>query len=301
MIMIDIISYFQTLDQHPLQRMAFLVGGLLFFWMLEGAIPQLTLQYKRSKLRHAGVNFTFTVIHLLIHTLLAVGIVLLSDWCRQQHFGLVYWLKAGVGFTILISFLLLDFFGGWLVHIAEHKIPLLWRFHVIHHADNNVDVTTGLRHHPVESVLRGLFFFAGILVSGAPMYAVMIFQTVLVVATAFTHANIRLPGWLDKGLSYVLVSPDMHKVHHHWKQPFTDTNYGAVLSVWDRCLGTFAKLPFADIKYGLDRYYPNERDEDFVHLMKSPFMKQPKDLPATAQVPEDLAKVIPVTPEVPEQ
>lgn len=105
------------------------------------------------------------------------------------------------------------------------------------------------------------------------MYAVMIFQTILVFATAFTHANIRLPANLDKALSLIFVSPNMHKVHHHWKQPFTDSNYGAVLSIWDRLLGTFKKLDPREIKYGLDRYYSNDKDEDILMLMKSPFKK----------------------------
>ena len=185
----------------------------------------------------------------------------------------MYWLNAGILGTILISFLVLDFFGGWLVHIVEHKVKFLWRFHVVHHADNNVDVTTGLRHHPVESVLRGLFFFMGILLSGAPMYAVMIFQTLLIIATQITHANISLPRWLDNAASYVFVSPNMHKVHHHWKQPYTDSNYGGILSIWDRLLGTFMKLDPKEIRYGLDRYYPNEKDEDFGTLLKKPFQK----------------------------
>jgi sterol desaturase/sphingolipid hydroxylase (fatty acid hydroxylase superfamily) len=105
------------------------------------------------------------------------------------------------------------------------------------------------------------------------MYAVMIFQTLIIFATAFTHANIALPAKLDHLLSYILVSPNMHKVHHHWKQPYTDSNYGAILSVWDRLLGTFLKLPQSEIRYGLDKYYPNQRDEDFINLLKSPFMK----------------------------
>lgn len=270
----NIIQYFQNLEEHPLQRMAILVGGLLFFWIIEGSIPLIKLKYKKNKLRHATVNFGFTVIHLVIHTLLAILIIKLSDWCLQQQFGMVYWFNANIAGTVLLSFLTLDFFGGWLVHITEHKVSFLWKFHVIHHADNNVDVTTGLRHHPVESLLRGLFFFMGIIISGAPMYAVMIFQTLLILATAFTHANINLPKWLDKGVSYILISPNMHKVHHHWKQPFTDSNYGAILSIWDRLLGTFKKLDPTQIRYGLDRYYPNEKDEDFVRLMKSPFEKQ---------------------------
>ena len=159
------------------------------------------------------------------------------------------------------------------MHITEHKVKFLWRFHVVHHADNNVDVTTGLRHHPIESLVRGIFFFIGIAISGAPMYAVMIFQTVLVLFTAFEHANINLPKKLDAAISWLFISPNMHKVHHHWKQPFTDSNYGAVLSIWDRLLGTFMHLDHAAIRYGLDRYYPNEEDENFMALMKKPFGK----------------------------
>jgi sterol desaturase/sphingolipid hydroxylase (fatty acid hydroxylase superfamily) len=266
-------EYFSTLEQRPLERMGLLVGSMLLLWVIEGAIPLLSLRYKKTKLRHAATNLTFTLFHLLIHTGLAIIIISLSDWCYHNQFGIVYWTNAGIFATILISFLTLDFFGGWLVHIVEHKVKFLWRFHVVHHADNNVDVTTGLRHHPVESVVRGIFFFMGIILSGAPVYAVMIFQTLLIIATQITHANISLPKWLDNMTSYIVVSPNMHKVHHHWKQPYTDSNYGGILSIWDRLLGTFMKLDPKEIRYGLDRYYPNEKDEDFATLMKKPFQK----------------------------
>lgn len=272
----SIIDYFSTLEQRPLQRMAILVGGLLLFWVIEGAIPLLQLQYKKTKLRHALVNFGFTVIHLIIHTFLAILIVMLSDWCRHQNFGMVYWFNATILGAIVIGVLALDF-SSWLVHWVMHKVPVLWRFHLVHHSDNNVDVTTGLRHHPGDSLLRGIFFLLLIFVSGAPMYSVMIYQTLVVLATAFTHANISLPRRVDKALSYFLVSPNMHKVHHHWVQPYTDSNYGAVFAFWDRLFNTFTTLDPHKIKYGLDKYYPNEKDEDFIALMKRPFQKLKDD------------------------
>ena len=105
------------------------------------------------------------------------------------------------------------------------------------------------------------------------MYGIMIYQTLLTVFIGITHANISLPKWLDKFMSYVLVSPNMHKVHHHWKQPYTDSNYGGVFSIWDRLFGTFKILDPKSIRYGLDRYYPNEKDEDLVALLKKPFQK----------------------------
>jgi len=269
----EFLGYFETLEKRPVERMAFLVGGLLFFWIIEGAIPLIQPRYKRNKLRHAAVNFGFTIIHLVIHTFLAIVIITLSDWCKKESFGLVYWMSADALGTIVISLFILDFFGGWLVHYTEHKLNPLWRFHVVHHTDNNVDVTTGLRHHPIESFLRGVFFFIAIFVSGAPMYAVMIFQTAAVLFTAFTHANISLPKRIDTTMSVVFVSPNMHKVHHHWQQPYTDSNYGLIFSFWDRMFGTFIKLDPSKIRYGLDRYYPNEEDENFLLLMKKPFRK----------------------------
>ncbi len=270
----NLIHYFSTLEERPLERMAILVGGLLFFWILEGAIPLLRLRFRKNRLRHAAVNFGLTIIHLIIHTLLAIVIILISDWCAASRFGLIYWSGAGILASILITLLVMDFFGGWLVHITEHKLKFLWRFHVVHHADTNVDVTTGLRHHPVESVLRGIFFFMGVFVTGAPMFAVMIYQTILVFFTAFEHANIRLPAGVDRVMSYLFISPNMHKVHHHWKQPFTDSNYGAIFSVWDRLLGTYKHLGPQQIRYGIDKDYPEEKDEDFWSLLIRPFQNK---------------------------
>lgn len=273
----DIIDHFQTLEQRPVERMAFIVGSMLILWIIEGAIPLLTMRYKKTKWQHAAVNLTFTVIHLIIHTGFGILIVKLADWATANQFGLVHWLQAGTLLTIIIAALALDLFGGWMSHLIEHKVPLFWRMHIIHHADNNVDVTTGLRHHPLESIWRGIFFLIAIIICGAPVYAVMIYQTLLTVFVAFTHANIALPRGLDKALSYVLVSPNMHKVHHHWKQPYTDSNYGAVFAIWDRLFGTYMHLEPAHLKYGLDRYYSNDKDEDLTSLMKKPFQPLNKE------------------------
>jgi sterol desaturase/sphingolipid hydroxylase (fatty acid hydroxylase superfamily) len=268
-----LLNYFGTLEQRPFERTLFLVAGMLLLWLIEGAIPLLSLHYKKNKLRHASVNFSFTVMHLIIHTGFAVLIILLSDFCKETGFGFSNWLNTSSLWTIIITFFVLDFFGGWLVHLVQHKLRFLWRFHIVHHSDNNVDVTTGLRHHPIESVLRGVFFMAGVLVAGAPIYAVMIYQTILILVVQFTHANISLPKWLDKLVSFFVVSPNMHKVHHHWQLPFTDSNYGAVLAIWDRLFGTYQQLDPSHIRYGLDRYYPNEQDENFIMLLRKPFEK----------------------------
>lgn len=289
----NLIHYFQNLDQRPVERLVFMVGGMLFLWMLEGGIPLITLKYKKNKVRHAIINFSFTVIHLVIHTGFALIIILLSDWARNHNVGIVQWTGASVIATIIISILVLDFFGGWLVHFVQHKVKWMWRFHIVHHSDNSVDVTTALRHHPVESVWRGVFFLMGVVVAGAPMYAVMIFQTLLVVFVQFTHANINLPRRFDNILSWIFVSPNMHKVHHHYKQPYTDSNYGAILSVWDRVMGTFSTLDPHKITYGLDRYYPNNKDENFTQLMKHPFIPGFYNQPGEKEIKEAAAAPTP--------
>ena len=120
----NIIEHFQTLEQRPLERMIILVGGLMFFWIIEGAIPLFSLQYKKHKLRHGGVNFIFTVLHIVLHTGLAVFIVQLSDWCLRNGVGLVHWFNTGIVMTIIIGVLALDF-SSWLVHLVMHKVPLL--------------------------------------------------------------------------------------------------------------------------------------------------------------------------------
>lgn len=268
-----LISYFSELEKRPLERAGFFIAGMVLLWLVENLVPLVQTRYRKNKGRHAAVNVGFTAMHFVVHTLMAVGIVFLSEWTSKNNIGIVNWLGSSPIVTLIVTALVLDFFAGWLCHFVEHQVPLFWRFHIIHHADNNVDVTTGLRHHPLESVWRGIFFYMGVVAAGAPMYAVLFFQTILVFITGFTHANISLPAWIDKALSWVLVSPNMHKVHHHWKQPYTDSNYGAVFSIWDRLLGTFMKLDPSELKYGLDRYYPNEKDEDFVALLKRPFQK----------------------------
>ncbi|MDA3615098.1 sterol desaturase family protein [Polluticaenibacter yanchengensis] len=271
-----IIDYFSTLESKPLHRLAFLAFPIFILWLVESIKPLKEMRYRKSKSRHAIINFGFTICHLIIHAALAVFLVMLCDWCQLSGFGIVHWLHFNSAWTIIFGVLAMDFFGGWLVHFVEHKTPLFWRAHIVHHTDTNIDVTSGLRHHPIEAFIRWLFFMIGILITGIPIYVVLIAQTLMSMFTMFTHANINLPYQLDRWLSYIFVSPNMHKVHHHYKQPFTDSNYGTAFSIWDRLLGTYLYLSPNDIVYGLDNYYKMEDDEDVKKLLKSPFKNYTK-------------------------
>ena len=248
------------------QRTAILAGGLLFFWVLEGAVPILKMKYHRT--RHLGVNVFFTVTTLIVNLLFAVAIVFASDWSVRNGFGVLQMLSMPVGLQILVGLLLLDLIGAYLIHWIEHKVYWMWRFHVVHHTDLHVDTTTALRHHPGESVFRAVFTMLAVLVAGAPIWLVMLYQSLSAFASQFNHANLRLPEWIDRLLSFVIVTPRMHRVHHHFTQPYTDTNYGNVFSVWDRLFGTFARMRQADIVFGLDVYH--KRDENLADLLKVP-------------------------------
>ena len=175
----------------------------------------------------------------------------------------------------LVGLLLLDLIGAYLVHLVEHRIKFLWRFHLIHHTDNWIDTTSANRHHPGESVIRFAFTTMGVLIIGSPMWMVFLYQTLSVVATQCNHANISLPKKVDTLLSYFIVSPDMHKVHHHHALPYTDSNYGNIFSIWDRLFGTFMTLPKEEIIYSNDTYPDPKEHNQILNLLKITFQKPP--------------------------
>jgi sterol desaturase/sphingolipid hydroxylase (fatty acid hydroxylase superfamily) len=267
----EIVSYFSSIPSS--HRSLILVGGITIFWLIENAFPLFKFTYK--KWQHAGINFFLTFTTILINFSLAFILLKVSDWTIANNFGVLQWLPSlPLWLYALIGLLLLDLTGAYLAHLMEHKIKFLWRFHLIHHTDTWVDTTSGNRHHPGESVIRFVFTTLGILIVGAPMWLVFMYQTLSVVSTQFTHANIALPQKLDDFLSYFIVSPNMHKVHHHYKLPYTDSNYGNIFSVWDRIFGTFMTLSKDKIIYGIDTYRKPEENNQLNNLLKIPFQKQ---------------------------
>ncbi|MEC9346668.1 MAG: sterol desaturase family protein [Pseudomonadota bacterium] len=147
------------------------------------------------------------------------------------------------GAPALVAGLLLFDLAVWAQHVASHKVPLLWRLHRVHHADLDVDVTTALRFHPVEIVLSMAWKLAFIAALGLPSLAVLLGELVLNGGAMFNHANLRLPGWLDRLLRLVIITPDVHRVHHSVRPEETDSNYGFGLTWWDRIFGTWRAQP----------------------------------------------------------
>ena len=266
----SIIEYFRTIPS--LHRSILLVGGITFFWVLEGAIPLFKFNYR--KWRHAMPNLFFTLTTIFINFGLAFLLLKTADWVEVNQFGIINWLpEMPLWLYALLGIFLLDFFGAYLAHLVEHRVKPLWMVHLVHHTDHKVDTTTGNRHHPLESVVRFSFTLMGVFLVGTPIALVFLYQSLSIVFTQLTHANIRFPKPVDKAISYVFVSPDMHKIHHHYRLPYTDANYGNIFSVWDRLFGTYMYLDREKIVYGVDVFPDEVKNSNVVDLLKQPFQK----------------------------
>lgn len=266
----EIITYFTSIPSS--HRSLILVSGITIFWIIENAFPLFNFNYK--KWHHAGINIFFTLTTIVVNFSLAFFLLQTANWTIQNDFGILQFLpQMPLWLYAIIGLLLLDLIGAYLVHLIEHKTKVLWRFHLIHHTDTWIDTTSANRHHPGESVIRFAFTLLGVFVVGSPMWMVFLYQTLSVVATQFNHANIALPKKLDLALSYFIVSPDMHKIHHHYKLPYTDSNYGNIFSVWDRLFGTFKTLPREEIVYGIDTHQNPKEHNELKNLMRIPFQK----------------------------
>ncbi|KAF2335044.1 sterol desaturase family protein [Flavobacterium daemonense] len=266
----DIIAYFSTIPSS--HRSLILIGGITIFWLIENAFPLFQMHYK--KWHHAGINIFFTVTTIIVNFVLAFILIKTAAWTTENHFGILQWLpEMPLWIYAIIGLLLLDLIGAYLAHFVQHKVKFLWRFHLIHHTDTWVDTTSANRHHPGESVIRFLFTTLGVLIVGSPMWMVFLYQSLSVITSQFNHANISLPKKLDTALSYVIVSPNMHKVHHHYMLPYTDSNYGNIFSIWDRLFSTFTTLPKEQIIYGVDTHPEPEEHNKLKNLLQIPFQK----------------------------
>lgn len=251
-------------------RATLLVGGLILFWILEGILPLKKLSYQKGQ--HAGVNLFLTATTMLIGFGCASSLLWVSHTVAQNSFGLLYIVSMPTWLQYIIGLLLLDFIGAYLIHLVEHKVRWMWKFHLVHHTDTHIDVTSGLRHHPGETLLRMGFTMMAVAVIGAPISMVMLYQSLSVLFAHLTHTNVSLFGRWDKLLSGFLVTPNMHKVHHHFTLPWTDTNFGNIFSLWDRIFGTFQYIDDMDkIKYGIDTHMKPEENTKLSNLLAIPF------------------------------
>ena len=262
-----IITYFSDIPSS--HRTAILVGGLTVFSLIESAVPLLSLTYNRWK--HTWVNIFFTLTTILVNFFLAFLILLTSDYVVSSGFGILQWMTLPLWLQLIIGLLLLDLIGAYAAHWVEHHIQWMWRFHAVHHTDQHVDTTSANRHHPGESIIRLVFTIIATAIVGAPIWLVFLYQSMSVVLSQFNHANIILPEWADKALVWAFCTPNMHHVHHHYRMPYSDTNYGNTFSFWDRLFGTYSKVDNSKLVYGLDTHMTPKESGSIVEILKLPF------------------------------
>ena len=208
----------------------------------------------------------------VIVTPIAFALVAIALWCESNQVGLLYHVDLPIWAELLLAILFLDLIAQYAVHYLLHHVRWMWRLHMVHHADTHVDASSATRQHVGDTVFRLVASIVAIVLFGIPATYYLIYRLTTPVFGYLTHANIRLPGKLDQLLSVVVVTPDMHKFHHHYQAPWTDSNFGNIFSFWDRLFGTLVYADTKDIHYGLDIMDDN-RDLDFFYQLKSPIDK----------------------------
>ena len=188
-----------------------------------------------------GIVFFNSFLVWLIFPVLAVG---MASFASSQGWGIFNYFELPFWFVVIASVVIMDFVI-YLQHVMVHAVPALWRLHRVHHADLDFDVTTGARFHPLEIILSMLIKFATIAVLGPPVLAVVIFEVVLNGTAMFNHSNVRLPPGIDRVLRWLVVTPDMHRVHHSVEDDEANSNFGFNLPWWDRLFGTYRDQPRA--------------------------------------------------------
>jgi sterol desaturase/sphingolipid hydroxylase (fatty acid hydroxylase superfamily) len=232
-----------VLANEPAIRLGFFLGifAVIGFWEFLAPRRRLTVSKALRWTSNLGLVALNTVLLRLIFPLAGVG---LAAFCAENSWGLLNHFQVPFWVAVPLAVIAMDFVI-WLQHVMVHAVPLLWRLHRVHHADLDYDVTTGARFHPLEIVLSMLIKFATIVVLGPPVVAVVIFEVLLNATAMFNHGNIGLPATLDRVLRWVVVTPDMHRVHHSIEDDETNSNFGFNLPWWDRLFGTYRDQPRA--------------------------------------------------------
>lgn len=199
--------------------------------------------------RRRVANIVFWIINVLVAGFVFTSPVVFRDQLNAA-FGLALpaWPFADGWLGLAAALLLLDFLR-YAVHRCQHAVPLLWRFHAVHHSDPDVDVTTSVRHHPIESLIAASVYWLAVLVLDIPAIVVTTHAVAVFVAAAVTHTNVRFPLWVERALQPVVITLDLHLIHHSVVYEEANSNYGAVLSIWDRLFGTFTPAPRARVEH----------------------------------------------------
>jgi len=251
-----------------------ITGMLLLCWNIE-LLAGLNVNYKKWK--HAFVNAGFIFSNFPLQVLVGITFAATMQWTAKHHFGFFYELPflKNNWLLFIATFIFLDF-GEYIYHVIMHRIKRLWMFHVVHHSDLHLDTSTSLREHPGENFIRNCFTLLWVFISGTVFWALVLRQIIQIASNVFAHVNYRLPEKIDKVAGIIFITPNLHHVHHHYAQPYTDCNYGDVLSIWDHLFGTFKRLHPSKIIFGVDTFMDEPDKRKYLHLLKLPFGKYRK-------------------------
>lgn len=252
-------------------RLSVFLGVLLSFAALETLFParQRALPRARRWVTNLSLSALGSVVGALMAPVLAVSVAALAAQRGWGLFNVTDWNPWVEG---VLAVVLLDF-AIWVQHVASHRVPLLWRLHSVHHTDRDLDVTSGVRFHPVEIGLSLLWKALVILALGPAVVAVLVFEIVLNATALFTHSNLRLPRRVDSVLRSLVVTPAMHRIHHSVVETETNSNYGFNLSVWDRLFRTYRARADGQLTLGL-REHQTDRPARLLPSLALPFMRR---------------------------
>jgi sterol desaturase/sphingolipid hydroxylase (fatty acid hydroxylase superfamily) len=253
-------------------RMGFFFGVLLIMALWEITAPRrkLTASKILRWTNNLGLVFFNNYIIRFLFPAAAIGVAITA---KEQSYGLFNVYEVSPYIAIVASVVIMDFII-YIQHVMVHAIPMLWRLHRVHHADPDYDVTTGARFHPLEIILSMLIKFAAILLLGPPVVAVIMFEVILNVTAMFNHGNVGLPPALDRVLRWVLVTPDMHRVHHSVEDDEANSNFGFSLPWWDRLFGTYRDQPrggHEGMTIGIHKYHDAKDVSWITGILTLPF------------------------------
>ena len=255
----------------------FIIFISIFCFMLvwENILPRHPLV--DSKIRRMGINIVLTGINILaVRLVFGAAAVGTAFYAMEREWGVLNQTNLSFGLEMFLVIVILDF-SIYVQHVAVHRVPLFWQFHIVHHTDLDLDVSSGLRFHPVEILGSMLYKILLVCVIGPSPLAVIVFEAILNAMALFTHSNARLPEKMDRLLRQLLVTPDMHRIHHSIELEETNSNYGFSLSIWDRMLGTYlhnAGKPQPEINIGIESYRTSDA-VSLTNLLIMPFTDPP--------------------------